>query len=59
MTLSRITLGVFLVAGTVFLVSLITWLIVMIANREPKWPRRVTIGSAAVAILALAVNALL
>ncbi|WP_164511977.1 hypothetical protein [Lacticaseibacillus daqingensis] len=57
--MSRITLTVFLVAGLIFLISLPVWLVVMIVNRSPRWPRRITLAAAGLAIAALVLNAYL
>ncbi|WP_179395146.1 hypothetical protein [Lacticaseibacillus absianus] len=55
--MSRLTLTAFAVGSLVFCVGLIVWLITMIRDRSPLWPRRITLGAAGLAIAALLLNA--
>jgi len=55
--LSWITLVTFLVAGGLFVLGLIVWLVTMALDKNPLWPRRVTLTAFGFALAALITNA--
>lgn len=55
--IARVTLLVFLVASGLFVLGLVAWLLVMMANRNPRSVRRFTLSCFLVATAALLINA--